>query len=179
MADAYWTFGFLLALGIAFPGFLYSCWLLFPKQVERSRQQLEKSPRNVFGVGMVLTIGMAIPLLILVQIPLPFAQLSAVAFTVFMLGYAGIGGAAITVQMAKRLIQHSQQTMPLSTAFLRSAVAYELAVALPIIGWFLFLPISVMTALGANFLSWRGRKGVVAQMPANSSDTTPSIIIQP
>ncbi len=178
MADAYWTFGVLLALGIAFPGFLYSYWLLFPARVESTRQRIEKSPKKCVFLGVFLLIVIVFPLLILAQVPLPFAQFMAAALAILTLAYAGIGGAAITAQMARRLMQNSQQTLNPSAAFWRAAVAYELAVAFPIIGWFLALPLSIAAALGGLVLSarWLNRTTPTA-MPASTSTTDSAVTV--
>lgn len=173
MADIYAIFGTLLALGIAFPGILTAWWLLFPKKVEVARQRIADTPWRTFTFGLFSTICIAIPLLIMASIPFPFTQLLAAAGAIAMLGFATIGAAGIAAQMATRLRQRSNLSEP--AAFVRAAVAFELAAAFPLIGWFFVIPISIIISIGASVYAILGWKPRAAATPAPE---TPTISIQ-
>ena len=60
MRDVYAIFGTLLALGIAFPGWLFAWWLLFPSRVEQARRQIKEHTRRSFIWGAIGTIAIAL-----------------------------------------------------------------------------------------------------------------------
>jgi hypothetical protein len=164
MADVSAIFGILIIFGLAFPGLLMAWWLLFPATVARAGLRLDKTPGQCFGLGLLLTVVLAVPLVILLALPFGPAKFLgwmgiAVALTVSSLGAAGI-----VAKMGERLAQKS--TVSPAVAFLQAAFALEMAVFFPLLGWLLVFPLVVITALGATafaLLRWMPR---VAPVPA-------------
>ena len=149
MADVYTVFGTLLAVGIAFPGMLMAWWLLFPATVERAAERVESTPWRCFGLGIPAAIAVFIPFMVLFSIPVAFAKFIG-AFVLFTaLGVAGLGAAGIAAKMGRHLQNRSSSTMTESGAFVRGAVALELAAAFPFVGWMLVIPMTLITSLGA------------------------------
>lgn len=175
MADVYAFFGTLLALGIAFPGLLMAWWLLFPATVERAAGRVERTPWRCFGLGIPAAIAVFIPFMFLFSIPVPFAKFLG-AITLFTaLGIAGLGAAGIAVKMGKRLQNRSNSTLSDSGAFIRAAVALELAAAFPLIGWLIVIPMTLITSLGAAafaLLRWMPK-------PAKDSTQLPRASVEP
>lgn len=163
MRDVYAIFGTLLALGIAFPGWLFAWWLLFPNRVEQAGQQISEHTRRSFIWGIVGTVVIALPALILANIPLPFAQLVGVTIGLLAFAIAALGASGIVLHMAQRLRAHSQSDLSQSAAFFRAAIAFELSAAFPFIGWFLILPACFILSLGAALQSIRNRPEPVPQ----------------
>ena len=60
MSDVYAVFGTLLALGIAFPGLVFTWWLLFPGPAGRAEARLAHTPGRTFSFGLLLTLIVAI-----------------------------------------------------------------------------------------------------------------------
>lgn len=150
MADVSAIFGTLLALGIVFPGLLTAWWLLFPATVARARLRLDQSPWSCFWLGGVVTALLVIPIVILLVLPLGPAKLAGWAVVFLALTFASLGAAGLAAKMALRLqAQDPASAAVTPSAFVRAAIALELAAAFPIIGWFVLIPLAVVTSLGA------------------------------
>jgi hypothetical protein len=166
MADVQAIFGILIALGIAYPGMLTTWWLLFPNLVGRVQVRLERSPWTNFWVGLFLTGIYAIPTGVMLALPFGPAKLVGWIMLALLLAVAGIGAAGLAAHLGSRLALRSRPELSPSAAFLRGAVALELAGFFPLIGWFLFIPLSTIACLGAVALALVRRS---ASQPALSA----------
>lgn len=171
MADVYAVFGTLLALGIAFPGMLTAAWLLFPETVARAQTRLEHTPGRCLAMGVGGAAALAVPLGILFALPFgPTRFLGAVGL-MLALAAATLGAAGLAAEMGRRLNERAEGRFTPAGAFLRGAVALELAAAFPFIGWFLVIPVTLLTSLGAALfalLRWRPRQAALAAEPAGA-----------
>jgi hypothetical protein len=169
MADISAIFGSLLILGIAFPGLLTAWWLLFPASVERARMRLEHTPWQCFWFGGLLTAAAVIPIVILLVLPFGPAQFLGWALIVLVLAVSSLGSAGIAAKMGQRLAEKS--ALSPAAAFLQAAIALELAVFFPLLGWLLVFPLTIVTALGATgfaLLRWTPKKAT-AQLATESA----------
>lgn len=148
MADISAVFGILLFLGIAFPGMLTAWYLLFPATVERARLRLDRSPWLCFFVGGVITAIAAAPAAVLLAVPNGAVKFTGWSLVFVVLTVASLGAAGIAAKMGERLAARSGGLSP-AGAFVRGAIALELAAAFPILGWFIIAPLAVVTSLGA------------------------------
>lgn len=172
MADVAAVFGTLLALGIAFPGLLVAWWLLFPSAVGRARQRFIRTPGRCFVLGLVVLGFLAIPLVILFAIPGPGQLIGSIALLT-LLSVAAIGAASIAATMGERLTQRAGTLSPVA-AFVRGAIALELAAAFPFLGWFIVIPVAIITALGATtFALLKWIPAMPAPVPVNSEINVP------
>jgi hypothetical protein len=150
MADISAAFGILLFLGLAFPGLLTANYLLFPATVERARLRLDRTPWKCFFVGGLLTAVLAIPTVILFVVPNGAVQFAGWALVAVALTFATLGATGLASKMGERLGARSGNTLSPIASFVRGALALELAAAFPVIGWFIFIPLAVVTSLGAS-----------------------------
>jgi hypothetical protein len=149
MADVYAVFGFLLALGIAFPGMLTAAWLWFPRRVELSQARLTNTPWRCFWLGAAVAFLVAIPILILLALPpAPLKILGGIGLTV-VLTFSTLGAAGLASKMATDLKDDSAGNLNGISAFIGSAIAMELAAFFPFIGWFIVIPLGIVISLGA------------------------------
>src|SRR5688500_4595018 len=149
MADIAAVFGILISLGIAFPGMLAAFWLLFPATVERARLRLERTPWRCFWLGGVIMALTVIPVVILLALPLGPAKFLGWTIIVLVVSLSSIGFAGLAATMGERLASRSANSSA-AAAFVRGAVALELAMIFPAFGWFVILPLAVVVALGAT-----------------------------
>ncbi len=156
MRDVYAIFGTLLAIGIAVPGLLTACWLLFPQWVEKSAENLHSHTRSTFLIGLISTTIVTLFALVLANLPLPLAQFIAAGSGLVAVAISAIGSAGIVLHMARRLQTHSE--LSLSAAFLRAALAFTLAAIFPLVGWLLIAPICLVMSFGAALSVWRRRR---------------------
>ena len=167
MADISALFGILVSLGIGFPGMLTALWLLFPATIERARLRLEQTPWRCFWLGGVMTAVAVVPIVILLALPLGPAKFLGWTLITALLALSCIGCAGIAAKMGDRLASQSTSSSP-AGAFVRGAVALELALGFPVFGWVFILPLTIVTALGATgfaLLHWMPKKAVGVSSP--------------
>ncbi len=160
MADVYAVFGTLLALGIAFPGLLTGSWLLFPGAVGRARARIGATPLRSFFFGVAAVILTAIVVVLLNAMPLGITKLAGTSIILAAFGVATLGAAAIAAEMGDRLREQGPASISPAGAFVRGAVALELAAVFPIVGWFLVIPGVLLASYGAGvfaILRWLPR----------------------
>jgi hypothetical protein len=148
MADMYLIFGSLILLGLSYPAMLLIWWLLFPERVERARIRITENPKRSLGMGILFGIAAAIPGIILFNLPSQFTQVLGWIWLVLVLGCASIGTAGLAADLGLRLNWKTEGYFQSPGAFLRGALAWELASAFPIIGWLLIIPLGTLIALG-------------------------------
>lgn len=142
--DVCLLFGTLLSLGIAIPGLLVAWWLLCPRLVERAGICLVRTPGRCFGLGLGCVAVAFLPLAVLFKVR---AGIGLAALCT-LLACASIGAAGLAGVMGDRLRRDSPAISPVG-ALLGGAVALELAAVVPLIGWFVVLPLAFACGLGA------------------------------
>lgn len=155
MADVFAVFGTLLAIGLALPGLLLTWRLLLPTLAGRAEQRLAQTPWRCFFLGAGFLAGYLIPVTLLFN--LPWGGFKAMGFLAVMLllAFTSLGAAGLAGLMGQRL-HHLGLTGSVAGATLRGAVALELAAVFPIIGWFVFIPLTFITVLGAALFALLG-----------------------
>jgi hypothetical protein len=143
-------FGSLLFLGIVFPGFLTTVWLLFPANVQRASWRIEHTPWRCFITGSAALIFVMFPIGILVSLPGGPAKFLGWSLAVIVLALSSLGAAGLAGYMGEGMRKHTHPTSTPLNVFLRGAIALELAAAFPLIGWFIVIPITTIICLGAT-----------------------------
>ena len=164
MADVYAVFGTLLALGIAFPGLLTGFWLLAPEAVGRARQRVERTPDRRLFLGLGASILTILLVSLLSAVPLGLFKLLGAILAFAALAVATVGAAGTASAMAARLQRVMGGNLSGAAAFVRSAIALELAAVFPLVGWFAVLPVCLVASYGAGLFSllhWMPRSAVV------------------
>lgn len=159
MANITAVFGILFILGLAFPGLLTAWWLLFPATVERARLRLDRTPWQCFWLGGVLIAILVVPIGALLALPFGPAKFLGWATIVIALTLSALGAAGLAAKMGEKLSVRSGEISPMG-AFVRGAIALELAAVFPVLGWFIFIPLAIVTSLGATafaLLHWMPR----------------------
>jgi hypothetical protein len=162
MADISAIFFILLVLGIAFPAMLTAWWLLFPTLISRAQTRVDKTPAQTFWMGLVILVGVIIPIVILLALPFGPAKFIGWILLAASLALSAIGSAGIAAHLAQRLAQHSNVTA--LGGFIRGAVVLELAAFFPVIGWLFLWPLLIIVAFGAagfSLLNWLPRERTV------------------
>ena len=161
MANITAVFGILFILGLAFPGLLTAWWLLFPATVERARLRLDRTPWRCFWLGGVSVAILVVPVGALLALPFGAAKFLGWAIIAIVLAISTLGAAGLAAKMGERLSARSGQVSSAS-AFVRGAIALELAAVFPVLGWFIFIPLASVTSLGATafaLLHWMPKVG--------------------
>ena len=177
MANTTAVFGILFILGVAFPGLLTAGWLLFPATVERARLRRDRTPWRCFWLGGVLTALLSIPIVVLLALPFGPAKFAGWALIVIALTLGALGAGGLAAKMGEALAARAGNVSP-AGAFLRGAIALELAAVFPLLGWFIILPLAVVTSLGATafaLLHWMPKQAsAVSVQPSAVSESLPA-----
>ena len=171
MADVFAVFGTLLAVGISLPGLLLTWHLLLPKFVDRAGQRLDLTPWRCFFVGTGLVLVSLLPLIILFN--LPGFQALGFAGVFSLLTITSLGAAGLASLMGQRL--HGLNVSP-AGATIRGAVVMELAAAFPLVGWFVFIPLTFLITLGAAVFALLGWEPRAAPRSALQSAPTDDVL---
>jgi hypothetical protein len=175
MSDILAIFGVLIGLGLSYPGMLTTWRMLFPSVVLRSCLRLSSSPWKCFAFGGIVAFGFAAPALILVALPFGPAKLIGWSILAGGMMIASLGASGLATLIGERLGLVSDPGRSEASAFIRGAVALELTAAFPIIGWFVFLPLSTLAAAGAAgfaLLNWMPRMTDPGLQPVPTPSTT-------
>jgi hypothetical protein len=155
LGDVALIFGLLVLHGVALPGLALTWGLLCPGVVARSRVRLARTPGQCFLLGLV---GLGVGVL---GVGISFAMGPVTGWfgLGLLLAIASVGAAGMAGLMGERL---RAEGVAASSAggLLRGAIALELAVVVPVIGWFVVLPLGTVVMLGAAtfaLLRWQPR----------------------
>src|SRR5512139_2175245 len=142
----------LVLLGCAYPALLGTLQVLFPRPVASSQARIERQPWRCFWTGLLAAVAIALPAIILINLPL--GLLKFMGWSLMGLGLSMFGAAGLAGLMASRMKLASPGEPAEFGAFVRAAVMIELAAIFPLLGWLAFFPISLLISLGAALLTW-------------------------
>lgn len=144
----------LSLLGASWGATLLLSALAFSRRTERAQQWLESAPGPCLlrGLGVLLVSGTVA--LILAQSHAGPVRILAGALAVGLVALAALGGGGIVRLLGERIEHVGAPLLPFA-ARTRATVLFVTAGFLPVVGWFLILPASLLLALGAGLLVLR------------------------
>ena len=152
----------VLGFALSIIGFLLSLqglWLLslalFPRRVARAADRCRHHGIASFFVGILITgVALLIGAVLARRGGGPRHGVGGLFLSLFTL-YAGVGMSGLVTFIGQRLPTPSDAIRPWRTT-VRGGIVLELAYLLPIVGWFVLLPFSVIMGAGAITLSFFG-----------------------
>jgi len=169
MADILAVFGILVLVGGAQAGLLITFCLLFPARVEAATSRLEQHPWRSLVLGGGAVIVLALPVTLLLSLPAGVAKFLGWALAVGALAVSGIGASGLTRLLARRMASQGMAEAGSLGTLVRSSLALQLAVLLPVVGWFVVLPLVTAASLGASLHALRRTASTPAVMPSAGS----------
>lgn len=148
MADVYTVTFFIIGILLSVPALLVAFNLLMPQVTQRAYTRLDRTPVKSFFLGLPVTGFIILYVLLAFQSHAGLLQTSAFIAAIGGMGIGSIGGAGMARLLAARLAPLADPNSKIMN-LLRGAVLYELACLVPFVGWFLFMPIVGITAVGA------------------------------
>lgn len=150
-------------------GLLIGIALLLPKHAAKAEMALELTPWRSFLIGL----GMLLPIVIsVVLIGSPVGALKVVGFLA-LLGLTGaisLGASGLALLMGRRIGEMSGAKTSFG-ALVRGSLVFSMAMGFPYIGWFLFLPVSLVISLGAGVTAlFTYRQNAFPPVTPNRSD---------
>ena len=173
MADTMAVFFVIVGMMLAFPGLWLLCLGLWPATVAEAAERCRKGLRLSFLVGLPVTIVVVFSTLKLVNSLGGLGKAAGIGlFCVFML-HAHIGVAGFATAIGRRLTSPVDQARQWR-ATLRGGVVLELTFLLPILGWFVILPASIVIGSGAATRSQirqlRNTVKTIGRVPATAAE---------
>ncbi|MBC7527718.1 MAG: hypothetical protein H7308_09215 [Chthonomonadaceae bacterium] len=134
--------------------------LAFPLHSLRASNALEQTPKKTFFVGVLMTILLMISFA-LFGAPNPLLKIIAWVGTLGIGSWLCIGAGGLA-----RLFGHRIGEMAgAKTSFgelVRGSLVLSVAMAFPYFGWFLFAPVTLISALGAGTLSVLRKTSIIS-----------------
>ena len=146
----------IAALILSWAALLMAVALTLPEQTNRAEDILETQPKKCFGVGL----GMAVALIAgLFTLRIPGVQLFGILFLLTLAAVFVVGAAGLAKLMGSRIAELSGWKGNSFSNLAKGSLVYSAAMLFPLIGWYLFLPLSMLGAMGAGLLAvWPKRK---------------------
>src|SRR5215813_2802890 len=150
MADTMAVFFVILGLLLALPGLWVLCRGLWPRAVAKAAAVCGEGLIKPFLAGLPLTAVMIFAAAVSGNFG-PAGKIAAVATVCLYLMIANCGVAGLVTVVGERLAGRSGNIDPQQPwrATLRGGVALGLASLLPILGWFVILPVALIIVCGA------------------------------
>jgi len=147
MADTMSIFFVILGMLLAFSGLWLLCRGLWPQAVEAAAARCAKRVWPYFLAGIPLTLVMIVLARALFVLG-PVGKFAAVAVVCLYMLQAHTGVSGLATAIGRRLPSPLDEHSPWR-ATLRGGIALELTYLLPILGWFVVLPASIIIGTGA------------------------------
>jgi len=151
MADTMAIFFVILGLSLAFPGLWLLCRGLWPRAAPGAAAICGKGLIKPFVAGLPVTMAMIFVAAVLSNFG-SGGKIAAAATVCLYLMTANCGAAGLVTVVGGRLASPVGSEQPWRVT-LRGGVALMLASLLPILGWFVILPVSVIIGCGASLIS--------------------------
>lgn len=148
MADVYTVTFIIIGILLSVPALLVALNVLMPQLAARAHTRLDQTPVKSFFVGLPITVFIIMYAAVMFGSNVGILQTSAFIMAILGLGLGSIGGAGMARLLGFRLAPIAKPNSTLTNLF-RGAVVYEFACLVPIVGWFLFVPVAGITAIGA------------------------------
>jgi hypothetical protein len=167
MADTMAIFFVVLGMMLAFPGLWLLCRGLWPNVVEASADRCNKRLWSSFLLGLPITFVMVVLTAVLFNVLGAAGRIAGVSVVCLYLLQANAGVAGFATSIGRRLASPLDDQRPWR-ATLRGGVVLELAWLLPILGWFLLLPVATIIGSGAaNFALLQRLKHAIISQDSN------------
>jgi hypothetical protein len=165
-----------LAACVSLWALLIGTALVFGERAAEAQTRLETRPFPMLGIGVGLALTAGLIGQILVSQPNRMLKLVGWALLLGLLTMSVLGGAGLALIVAGRI----QQAAPRLTLFAALGRGAGLMIAgglVPVIGWFVVLPLGVLTTLGAGMGAMFGRPSAVAKrLPVIVATNTPDAL---
>ncbi len=129
-------------------GTMVATCLLFPYKAARLAQTVERRPVTTIVTGFFMIVPAVIVILALANVPNPAVKLLALLGLMIFLLVAAVGASGQIRLLADR-IKSTSGEMKMFPALGRAAAIMILVLNIPLVGWFLMAPLSLMAGIGS------------------------------
>ena len=176
-ADTMAIFFVILGLLLAFTSLWLLCRALWTEQVMRSSEMVGLKS---FFIGIPITAIAVVIVIVVGKLPASFGQIGGVLTFSALFLYAQIGVSGLATQIGNRLPSPADKDKAWRPT-LRGSIILALSWLLPLVGWFLIIPVSVIHGAGATtrslFPKKKGAKKSRGAQTLLSVDSAPGGIV--
>lgn len=148
MADVLKIVFLIIGLLLCYVSYWLAAAALFPSVVERARAQYETHPFRITLVGLALAVPFILVSIGIGKVAHPLAKMVGVAVISIPVLYGLVGSAGLALRIGASMKSSLDLTQPWRRV-LRGSVVLSLTFLLPVIGWFVVMPWTLVSGLGA------------------------------
>ena len=131
--------------------------LAFPARAARAQQRIMMAAGRCFWLGFFTLLLVGVLAIALGQSPVGPLRIVGGALWTGLAAVSALGSAGIVRLLGER-IEATGTQMPPFASLTRGTLLFVTAAFLPIVGWFLILPVAALIGLGAGLVALRARK---------------------
>jgi hypothetical protein len=174
MADVLKIVFLIIGLLICYVSYWLAASALFPGVVDRARRQYERHPFRVTLVGIALAVPFVLVSIGIGKVAHPLAKMLGVAVISVPILYGLIGSAGLALRIGASLQSSLDETQPWRRV-LRGSVVLSLTFLLPVIGWFIVMPWTLVSGLGAAVCAMFQKQHAPQPLPQAQMNASPSV----
>jgi len=164
IGDAITIVSCLAGLMVALPAMMLFLGLIFNQTTQRAAERLAYGGIVPFFVGLIPSVLIAVPASILISLgSVPQFCGSVLWLLLLMAAFTGLSVVSRTVGMHMRDLLATDSTLLDPIA---GVLIVTFAISFPFLGWFIILPLSLVTGIGALVLAMVGQWFQRAPAPA-------------
>ncbi len=161
MADTMAIFFVILGLLLAFPALWLLCSGLWPHAVKRAHSYADQGIVKPLLIGLPLTMIGIVMVGILKNLPGAVGTIGAIIVGSTVALFANAGLAGLVASLGQKLAARTDEEIGWRVS-LRGGIVLVLSFLLPVLGWFILLPASMMVGFGLAALSLFRRNELLA-----------------
>lgn len=149
LADTMAIFFVVIGFLIAFPSLWLLCSGLWPGFIDETSKAVQNGVIKSFLIGIPITALSVVAIGVVGKLPASFGQIGGILTFSALLFYAEAGVAGLARVLGKRLfaLESSQDNW---RAVIKGGAVLVLSYLLPLLGWFLILPASLIIGAGSS-----------------------------
>jgi hypothetical protein len=152
LADVVAVIASLVGLLLAVPATFLVARALLPRVSRQAQLRFERTPLLAFFVGIPLLLPLLVPALVLLNVAPGPGKAAGVLWLGVFLGTALVGCGGLAAHIGTALRGPADRDRPwLGTV--KGGVALVLAAGVPVLGWFLILPVALIAGTGSTALA--------------------------
>ena len=148
LADTMAIFFVVLGLLITFPCLWLLCSAIWPRWVEQNYEAVERGVFKSFFIGIPVVAVAVVIVAVLGKLPASAGQIGGIMSFSFLMVFAQTGVAGLAKLIGRRLESPADLERPWKGT-LRGGIVLVLSYLLPLVGWFLLLPGSIIVGAGS------------------------------
>lgn len=172
MADTMAIFLVIVGLMFSFSGLWLLCRGLWVKRVEAAAERCSRNLWKPFLVGIPLSLLTFVLIVAFTKLLGSVGNIIAIAIFCGYLMFASVGVSGLATSIGQKLQSEIDSKQPWRMT-LRGGIVLVISYLLPILGWFIILPFSLVIGCGAATLSFFNFKRVAAPAALQSPLSVP------